>query len=158
MMFKKLLRIRYVVLLAILTMFINSVFLIIGGTILSVKGYIEFIKNGFIPSETYKPGIYIMKGLDGFMLAIIFIIFGLGIARLFLFNSVSDEEIPSWLRFQDMKGLKVLLWETILVTLVIYCLQVLLTYKQLSLELLIIPGAILLLALALFFVRWKEKH
>jgi uncharacterized membrane protein YqhA len=157
-MFKKLLRIRYVVLLAILTMFINSVFFIIGGTILSFKGYIEFIRNGFIPSETYKPGIYIMKGLDGFMLAIIFIIFGLGIARLFLFNSVSDEEIPSWLRFQDMKGLKVLLWETILVTLVIYCLQVLLTYKQLSMELLIIPGAILLLALALFFVRWKEKH
>ena len=92
------------------------------------------------------------------MLAIIFIIFGLGIARLFLFNRISDEEIPSWLRFQDMKGLKVLLWETILVTLVIYCLQVLLTYKQLTLELLIIPGAILLLALALFFVRWKEKH
>jgi len=157
-MFKKLLRIRYVVLLAILTMFINSVFFIIGGTILSFKGYIEFIRNGFIPSETYKPGIYIMKGLDGFMLAIIFIIFGLGIARLFLFNSVSDEEIPSWLRFQDMKGLKVLLWETILVTLVIYCLQVLLTYKQISVELLIIPGAILLLAVALFFVRWKEKH
>ena len=63
-MFKKLLRIRYVVLLAILTMFINAFFLIIGGTILSFKGYIEFIGNGFIPSETYKPGIYIMKGLD----------------------------------------------------------------------------------------------
>ena len=157
-MFKKLLRIRYVVLLAVLTMFINSVFLVIGGTILSVKGYTEFIRNSFNPSETYKPGIYIMKGLDGFMLAIIFIIFGLGIARLFLFNSVSDEEIPSWLRFQDMKGLKVLLWETILVTLVIYCLQVILTYKELSPELLIIPGAILILALALFFVRWKEKH
>ena len=62
-MFKKLLRIRYVVLLAILTMFINSVFLIIGGTILSVKGYIEFIRNGFIPNETYKPSIYILMDL-----------------------------------------------------------------------------------------------
>jgi uncharacterized membrane protein YqhA len=144
--------------LAILTMFVNSVFLIVGGTILSVKGYIEFIRSGFIPSETYKPSIYIMKGLDGFMLAIIFIIFGLGIARLFLLDRVPEEEIPSWLRFQDMKGLKVLLWETILVTLVIYCLQVLLTYKDLGPDLLIIPGAILLLSLALFFVRWKEKH
>jgi phosphate starvation-inducible membrane PsiE len=56
-----------------------------------------------------------------------------------------------------MKGLKVLLWETILVTLVIYCLQILLTHKELSLELLILPGAILLLAVALFFVRWKEQ-
>jgi uncharacterized membrane protein YqhA len=157
-MFKKLLRIRYIVLLAILTMFINSIFLIIGGTIFSVKGYIEFIHNSFIPSENYKPSIYLMKGLDGFMLAIIFIIFGLGIARLFLFNSVPDEEVPSWLRFHDVKGLKVLLWETILITLVIFCLQILLTYNQLSLELLIVPGAILLLAVALFFVRWEGKH
>jgi uncharacterized membrane protein YqhA len=156
-MFQKLLRIRYIVVLAVVIMFINAIFLILGGSIISIMGYIEFIRNGFIPSETYEPGLYIMKGLDGFMLAIIFIIFGLGISRLFLFNSVADEQIPSWLRFHDMKGLKVLLWETILVTLVIYCLQVLLAYKKLSPELLIIPGAILLLALALFFVRWKEK-
>jgi len=51
----------------------------------------------------------------------------------------------------------VLLWETILVTLVIYSLQVLLTHKDLSIELLILPGAILLLTLALFFVRWKDQ-
>jgi uncharacterized membrane protein YqhA len=92
------------------------------------------------------------------MLAIIFIIFGSGIARLFLFNKAPDEQIPSWLRFQEMKGLKVLLWETILVTLVIYCLQVLLTHKELDYELLILPGAILLLSVALFFMRWKEQN
>jgi len=53
---------------------------------------------------------------------------GFGIARLFLFNKAPGEQVPSWLRFHEMKGLKVLLWETILVTLVIdasrfYCLQ-----------------------------------
>jgi uncharacterized membrane protein YqhA len=99
----------------------------------------------------------VMKGLDLFMLTIIFIIFGLGISRLFLFTNTADEEIPSWLRFSEMKGLKVLLWETMLVTLVIYCLQLLLTSQTQSPELLILPGAILLLSLALFFVRWKEK-
>ena len=156
-MFQKLLNIRYIILLAVAILFLNAIFFIIGGTVLSVKGYIEFAQNGFIPSETYKPGMYIMKGLDAFMLAIIFIIFGLGIARLFLFNNVSDDQIPSWLRFHEMKGLKVLLWETILVTLVIYCLQMLLTYKIQAPEMLILPGAILLLSVALFFVRWKEK-
>ena len=156
-MFRKLLSIRYIILVAVGILFLNSIFFIVGGTVFSVKGYIEFIKNGFIPSETYNPGLYILKGLDAFMLAIIFIIFGLGIARLFLFNNASEDQIPTWLRFQEMKGLKVLLWETILVTLVIYCLQILLTHKELSLELLILPGAILLLALALFFVRWKEQ-
>ena len=156
-MFRRLLSIRYIILVAVGILFINSIFFIIGGTVFSVKGYIEFIKNGFIPSENYNPGLYILKGLDAFMLAIIFIIFGLGIARLFLFNNASEDQIPSWLRFHGMKGLKVLLWETILVTLVIYCLQILLTNKELSLELLILPGAILLLAVALFFVRWKEQ-
>jgi uncharacterized membrane protein YqhA len=157
-MFRKLLNVRYIILVAVGILFLNSVFFIVGGTIFSVKGYIEFIKNGFIPNETYKPSLYILKGLDAFMLAIIFIIFGLGIARLFLFNNDSEDQIPSWLRFHEMKGLKVLLWETILVTLVIYCLQILLTNKVLSPELLILPGAILLLSVALFFVRWKETN
>jgi uncharacterized membrane protein YqhA len=135
----------------------NSIFFIVGGTVYSVKGYVEFARNGFMPSETLNPGLQILKGLDTFMLAIIFIIFGLGIARLFLFNKAPDEQIPSWLRFHEMKGLKVLLWETILVTLVIYCLQVLLTQKELDYELLILPCAILLLAVALFFIKWKEQ-
>jgi uncharacterized membrane protein YqhA len=155
-MFRKLLGIRYIILVAVGVLFLNSIFFIVGGTVYSVKGYIEFIRNGFIPSESYNPGLYILKGIDSFMLAIIFIIFGLGIARLFIFNNASEDQIPTWLRFHEMKGLKVLLWETILVTLVIYCIQILLTNKELTIELLIFPGAILLLAIALFFVRWKE--
>jgi uncharacterized membrane protein YqhA len=155
-MLQRLLRIRYIIIVAVGILFLNSIFFVIGGTVLSVKGYIEFTQNGFALSETYNPGMYILKGLDAFMLAIIFMIFGLGIARLFLFNNASDEQIPSWLRFHEIKGLKVLLWETILVTLVIYCLQVLMTHKELTPDLLILPAAILLLAAALFIVRWKE--
>jgi uncharacterized membrane protein YqhA len=155
-MLQKLLKVRYIILLAIVILLFNAVFFIIGGLVISIKGYIEFAHNGFVPSETYQPGMYIMKGLDAFMLAIIFIIFGLGVARLFLFNDASDEKIPSWLRFHDMKGLKVLLWETILVTLVIFCLQMILTSKTQTLEMLILPGAILILSVALFFVRGKE--
>jgi uncharacterized membrane protein YqhA len=156
-MFKRLLNIRFIILLPVIILFLNSIAFLIGGAVLSIKGYIEFAQNGFIPNESYRPGMLVMKGLDLFMLAIIFIIFGLGISRLFLFTNTDDEQIPSWLRFNEMKGLKVLLWETMLVTLVIYCLQLLLTSPIQSAELLIIPGAILLLAVALFFVRWKEK-
>jgi uncharacterized membrane protein YqhA len=112
-MFQKLLNIRFVIILVVGILFINSIFFIIGGTVYSVKGYIEFTKNGFMPSESLNPGLQISKGLDAFMLAIIFIIFGLGIARLFLLNIVSDEQIPNWQRFLYMKGLKVPLRETI---------------------------------------------
>jgi uncharacterized membrane protein YqhA len=156
-MFNKLLKIRYLILLPVVILFLNSFAFIIGGAVLSVKGYIEFAQNGFTPNETYRPGMLVMKGLDLFMLAIIFIVFALGIARLFLFTSTPDEQIPPWLRFNEIKGLKVILWETILVTLVIYSLQLLLTSKTQSIELLILPGAILLLSIALFFVRGKEK-
>jgi uncharacterized membrane protein YqhA len=157
-MFKRLLSIRYIIILAVCILLLNSVFFIVAGTLMSLKGYTEYIQNGLMPSDTYEPGMLILKGLDAFMLAIIFIIFGLGIARLFLFNSAPDDQIPSWLRFHEMKGLKVLLWETILVTLVIYCLQILLTSKELVLELLILPVAILLLTVALFFMRWREQN
>ena len=103
-MFQKLLNIRFVIILVVGILFINSIFFIIGGTVYSVKGYIEFTKNGFMPSETLNPGLQILKGLDAFMLAIIFIIFGLGIARLFLFNSASEDQVPSWLRFSLDEG------------------------------------------------------
>ena len=156
-MLKKLLNVRFIVIPVVIFCFFNSVFFIIGGSVLSVKGYIAYVQNGFKPMENYTSGLYIMKGLDAFMLALIFIIFGLGIARLFLAEDDSEEKIPTWLRFHDMKGLKVLLWETILVTLVIFCLQSLLTTHTPKLEMLILPGAILLLSVALFFVRWKEK-
>jgi uncharacterized membrane protein YqhA len=156
-MLQKLLSIRYIIFIVVIVMFLNAAFFIVGGTAMSIKGYMEFAQNGFIPNETYQPGLYVLKGLDGFMLAIIFLIFGFGIARLFLFNNAPDEKMPSWLIFRDMKGLKVILWETILVTLVIFCLQILLTQKQQSPEMLILPGAILILAIALFFIRWKER-
>jgi len=156
-MLQKLLSIRYIIFIVVIVMFLNAAFFIVGGTAMSIKGYMEFAQNGFIPNETYQPGLYVLKGLDGFMLAIIFLIFGFGIARLFLFNNASDDKMPSWLIFRDMKGLKVILWETILVTLVIFCLQILLTQKQQSPEMLILPGAILILAIALFFIRWKER-
>jgi uncharacterized membrane protein YqhA len=156
-MLKKLLNVRYIVFLAVAILLLNTVFLIIGGAAISIKGYIEFVKNGFTPSEDYEAGLHLMEGLDAFMIAIIFIIFGLGIARIFLFNQVADDQVPHWLRFHDIKGLKVLVWETILVTLVIFCLQILLKSESQTLELLILPGAILILSVSLFFVRWKEK-
>ena len=97
-----------------------------------------------------------MNGLDAFMLSIIFMIFGLGIGRLFLFDETPDEKVPTWLRFHDLKGLKVLIWEAILVTLVIFSLHGLLTPEGLSLKTLILPGAILILTLSLFLMRRKE--
>ena len=63
--------------------------------------------------------------------------------------------MPVWLRIQSIGELKVLLWETVLTTLLIASLPVLVAglVGQLSWSVLIIPAAILLLALSLFFMK-----
>ncbi|MRR21629.1 hypothetical protein EG830_01445 [bacterium] len=155
-MFEKLLRFRYIMIIAVIIMLVSSLFFLIGGTVMSVKAYIHFIQMGLTPTGDYKAGLSIMNGLDAFMLSIIFMIFGLGIGRLFLFDRTPDEKVPSWLRFHDLKGLKVLIWEAILVTLVIFSLHDLLLPEGHALETLIFPGAILILTLSLFLMRRKE--
>jgi len=142
--------------IAVIIMLVSSLFFLIGGMVMSVKAYIHFIQAGLTPTGDYKAGLSIMNGLDAFMLSIIFMVFGLGIGRLFLFDRTPDEKVPSWLRFHDLKGLKVLIWEAILVTLVIFSLHDLLVPEGHALETLILPGAILILTLALFLMRRKE--
>ena len=157
-MFQKLLRFRYIMVIVVIIMLVSSLFFLIGGAVMSVKGYMYYIQNGFMPNEEFKAGFSVMNGLDAFMLAIIFMIFGLGIARLFLFDKTPDEQVPSWLRINDLKGLKVLIWEAILVTLVIFSLHVLLIPEGHSLNSLILPGAILILTLSLFLMRREENR
>jgi uncharacterized membrane protein YqhA len=157
-MFDKLLNLRYVVIIAVFFLLINSLVFIVVGVVHCVQGYIEFLNAGFRATEGSRPGLHLMEGLDAFMLALVFLIFGLGVARLFVFDKHSVERIPAWLNVHDLKGLKVLLWETILVTLVILCVTNLIKLTSLSWETLIYPILILILAAALFLMRGKESH
>ena len=93
-MLKKLLSIRFIVIPVVIFCFFNSLFFIIGGSVLSIKGYFAYVQNGFQPMEDYASGLYIMKGLDAFMLAIIFIIFGLGIAGYSLSGLILKNRFP----------------------------------------------------------------
>jgi uncharacterized membrane protein YqhA len=156
-MFQKILAFRYILIIAVFFLLISSFVFIIVGAVLSIEGIIEFIHFGFIPNEEIRPGIKLLEGLDAFMIALIFMIFGMGIARLFLFDKDKDINVPSWLNIHDLKGLKILLWETILVTLVILSINPLVKGKVVSWEILIYPGFILILSLALFLMRGKEK-
>ncbi len=157
-MFEKLLRIRYIFSIAVVFMLLNSIIYLIVGAVQSIHGYIEFFNAGFLPNEETRPGIHLLEGLDFVMISLVFLIFGLGIARLFLFSNAKAEHIPAWLNVRDLKELKILLWETILVTLVILCVSGLVKNPSTSWEVLILPGVILILSLALFLMRGKESH
>jgi len=155
-MFDKLLRIRYIFSIAVVFLLLSSlVFLIVGAT-QSLHGIIEFVSAGFVPNEEIRPGLHMLEGLDSFMISLVFFIFGLGIARLFIFDKAESKLIPGWLNIHNLKELKVLLWETILITLVILCLNSLIKSPAASWELLVLPILILILSAALFLMRVKE--
>lgn len=153
-MFKKLLYVRYLFVIVVIFMMLNSLFFIIGGVIESIEGVRLFISHGL--DEEKKPGLKLLKGLDLFLISMVFMIFAIGIVRLFGIYSDDKDELPSWLNIHSFKELKVLLWETILVTLVVFTLTSIATDRSgLHWEMLILPGVILILSLSLYFMR---KH
>ncbi|QAA80412.1 hypothetical protein EI546_01105 [Aequorivita sp. H23M31] len=98
-----------------------------------------------------RPGIYLAEALDAFLLAIVFIIFAIGIGKLFFPDSKLLMNIQfSWLNPKSFSDLKGILWEAILTTLVVlFATMVVHQMNDLTWNLLIIPAAILLIAIAL---------
>jgi len=83
-------------------------------------------------------------------------VLALGIAKLFLLGpNVEESGLPVWLRLHSISELKVLLWETVLTTLLIASLPGLVAglLGNLDWRVLVTPSAILVLALSLYFMK-----
>lgn len=107
--------------------------------------------------------IGLLAAIDLYLIAIVFFVFSLGL--LLLFESPDIEipvKIPGWLRVKNFMQLKVILWESILTTLVIGYLTSLaekrINSREFTLHDLIIPSGILLIALSLSFLKKGETH
>ena len=108
-------------------------------------------------------GLGLLSAVDLFLIAIVFFVLALGIVLLF-----SDPanpfpvNLPEWLRIKTFMQLKVILWETILTTLVIGYLNMVaekrLGDEEITLDTLIIPGGILLISGSLFLLKKNDKH
>ena len=102
-----------------------------------------------------RPGIDIAESLDSFMIGLFFIIFSLGIAKLFLpkSNFLSGYDLP-WLKVDNFAQLKYIMWEMLLTTIfVFFAAKLIIVEDDLEWNLLIYPGSILLLAIAYKFLR-----
>ena len=100
------------------------------------------------------------QSIDVFLFALVMMIFAYGILYLFIFE---DEEkkrstFPGWLRIKSIFQLKIILGEVIIFILFVHFLENATStgYANLSLEHLILPGAILLLSLSLMVLRQGE--
>jgi uncharacterized membrane protein YqhA len=156
-MLRNILRFRYVFLIAVFFTIINSVFFLIAGAVKCIHGYKLFLEDGFSVKE--RPGLYLLEGLDFFLVSMVFLIFGLGILSIFINYHSVDEKLPDWLKIGSFMGLKVLLWETVLVTMVVYSFTaVIAAQDSLQWTALILPGVILILTISVFLLKRSEKH
>ena len=105
--------------------------------------------------------IGLLHSVDMFLIAIVFFVLAIGMLILFTNPETHMPKLPAWLHVKNFMELKAILWEAILTTLVVAYLAKLaegeIEGKQMTVEDLLIPGGVLLIAVSLFFLKRAEK-
>lgn len=146
--------IRIIIYLIVSLIFLNGILIIVIGIYKSVHAY-SLVAQGRIEE---KPGIHIAESLDSFLVAIFFMIFSIGISKLFLpkSNLFSGYDLP-WLKIENFSHLKYILWEVLLTSLFVFFITgVVVDRGQLQWTHLILPASIVMLAVA--YKLFKEEH
>jgi len=101
---------------------------------------------------------YVLRALDTFLIALVLIIFAKGIYSLFISNKQNNEnEVFNWASIPNIGHLKNTLAEVIIVILFVIFLEIVFeNLHDLKWEYLILPLSILILALALKFLKLKQ--
>lgn len=151
---------RYISLLAIVCSLIGSLLLFLIGAWKTYNA-IRIIFFDYIPKGnehlhfTENATIYIMKSLDTFLIALALFIFAYGVFTLFIFRkNDNDNGILKWISVPNIGHLKNILSEVIIIILFVIFLEVIIeNIHNLKWEFLIIPVSVLLLAIALKFLK-----
>jgi uncharacterized membrane protein YqhA len=155
-MFKYLLKIRYIVVVIVVLAALDAVAFLVMGTLTALEGY-KHLLGETVAGETPRPGLELLHSLDFCLVAMVLVVLALGTAELFLLDPTVDQSVrlPPWLRLNSISELKVLLWETILTTLLILSLSGLTAtaFAKPDWTVLLTPAAILTLALSLYFMK-----
>jgi uncharacterized membrane protein YqhA len=105
--------------------------------------------------------IGLLHSVDMFLIAIVFFVLAIGMLILFSNPEANMPKLPAWLHVKNFMELKAILWEAILTTLVVAYLAKLaegeIQGRQNTVEDLLIPGGVLLIAASLFFLKRAEK-
>jgi uncharacterized membrane protein YqhA len=154
-MFRQLLKLRYIAVAIVVIAVLHAVAFLFLGAQIAVRGYWR-ITHGLTPDNGGPPGVELLHSLDYLFVSLVLLVLALGIAKLFLLSpSARDDELPVWLRIASITELKVLLWETILTTLLVLALSDLsaTVVSTPDSTMLLMPAAILLLAVSLYFMK-----
>jgi uncharacterized membrane protein YqhA len=157
---------RYISWIAIVCSLTGSLLMFFVGALNTYKA-VATILFGRIPHEALsqlKPAnvttAYLIKSLDAFLIALVLLIFSYGVYSLFISkqSGIDESGALKWIRVPSLAHLKNTLAEIIIVILFVNFLEVvLLNLKNLTWELFVLPGSILLLSLSLKFLGLRVK-
>jgi uncharacterized membrane protein YqhA len=105
------------------------------------------------------PGIRLFEALDVFLIGFLFLIFSIGFSQLFIpkpskLMNVLDGITPKWLKVENFTQLKLILWDTVLTTLVVLFIgNAFRANGNYNWQLVIIPIAILLISLSKYLIK-----
>jgi uncharacterized membrane protein YqhA len=156
-MLSTVLRIRFVYMIAVIFTLINSALFLVTGIRQSLGAYgtiFRYLRG----EEVIGARVGLLESLDSFLAALVFLIFGLGILKIFIAHDRVIEGLPPWLQINSFRELKVLLWESILITLVVMAMgTVARRLEALTWDVLVLPAVVLALSVGLFLMRGGEE-
>lgn len=157
-MIQQLIKSRYFFLIGVLFVLLNSFVFLVGSIVKSIEGYRLLIIHGLHHPE-HRPGVALLEGLDMFLISMVFFILAIGVMRIFVYSHQEDNDVPKWLQFRGFIDLKALLWESVVVTLVVFAFTQVIAKGNMSLEESIrLPLVILILSLSLFIIKKAHQH
>jgi uncharacterized membrane protein YqhA len=152
-----LLKARYLAAVVVLLALLHVAFLFMGAET-AARTYWH-LARGESTGATERPGLELLHSLDFLLVSLVLLILALGVAKLFLLPPTAAAHqrapLPKWLEIESFGDLKYLLWETILTALLIVSLSTLTSglFQKVEWTALVIPAAILMLALSFFYMK-----
>lgn len=141
------------ILIVVFITFINAMVFFGLGIYHSVLAYIDIVQGNW----EKHPGIILVESLDRFLFGFVFIIFSVGLSKLFLSDTafLKNYELP-WLKITEFHQLKSLLVSAILVALFVAWAPFAVVFTQqgdFDWTILLFPACILILSVSAKFIK-----
>lgn len=125
------------------------------------SGEKHFVKYSDL-STSEPPSLMLLEAVDSFLLSFVFFIFSFGLYKIFFLTDVNypKNKLPRWLQMESIFELKALLWQSVLTTMVGIFLNnavITMSHNAMSWQFLVLPGSILVISVALYFLKLAEK-
>jgi len=156
--------IRYITLISVISSLFGALLMFIIGATKTVRAYFAYFGQPLDPQNVERikaadqATAHLIQSIDAFLIALVLMIFAVGVYKLFIReNEPTDSAIFAWININSVQQLKRILVELVVVILFVKFLEVaLVNLDSLEWEMLVLPAAILLLALSVKFLELKQ--